>query len=263
MFFPSVSIVITTFNRKKYLETVLPQYRKINYPNYKIIVCDDCSTDGTQEYLKSNSYLYDSLFLSKVNLGVTNSRNQGVNRNPADFYALVDDDAVHDPNWLKEAISVLTTWHDIGAVTTQRPLYELLEKEDILSALDLQLIRKNDVKAMLVQFIGSCMLFSHEVWEKVGAMSSHPEKRCGISRYSARISKAKYKVARTFPAYSESIDMPSHPLSLRFNDYNEGYTKVVAPADMQTVDHYNDGINRCIEFTKNHFINEDGLIIKK
>ena len=262
MFSPSVSVVITTFNRKKYLEMVLPQYRNLNYPNYKIIVCDDCSTDGTQEYLKNNSHFYDSVFLSKVNLGVTNSRNQGVNRNPADFYALIDDDATHNPNWLKEAISILTTWHDIGAVTTQRPLYELLENENILSALDLQLIQKEDVKAMLIKYIGSCMIFSHNVWEKVEPMS-HPQKRCGIARYSDRITKAGYKVARTFPAYSESIDMPSHPLSLRFNDYNESYTRIVAPMEMQSVDHYNKGINQCIEFTKENFINDEGFVVKK
>ena len=262
MLYPSVSVIVTTYNRKKYLQHVLEHYRNVtDYPNYKLIVCDDCSNDGTQEYLRENPGLYDGLFISNANLGVTNSRNQGVVRNPADFYALIDDDTMHRVGWLSEAVNILTTWKDIGAVTTQRPLYELLEHENIYSALDLQLIKKDNVQAMLIKYIGSSMVFSHEVWHKVGAMS-HPEKRSGICRYSDRISKAGYKVARTYPAFSESIDMPSHPLSLRFTEYNDSYTTQVAPESMQNVGHYNKGIDECMRFYATHKINDDGYVVE-
>lgn len=258
----TVSIIYTTYNRKKYLEYTLAQYKEVDagYP-YKLVVCDDCSTDGTQQYLLDNPHLYDSLFLSKANLGVTNSRNQGIVQNPADYYVLVDDDTTHTKNWLYQMMSILTTWNDIGSVTSQRPLYELLEHPEVFSALDLQLIKKDGVHAMLIKYIGSCMAFSHEVWTKVGA-HSHTEKRCSIGRYSTRITKAGYKVARTFPAYSESIDMPSHPLSLRFTDLNESYTKQVAPVEMQNNTHYNNGIEECIRFYATHQINQDGFIVE-
>jgi len=258
----SVSVIVTTYNRKKYLEYTLPRYKEIDagYP-HKLIVCDDFSTDGTQQYLLDNPHLYDSLFLSKANLGVTNSRNQGIVQNPADFYVLVDDDTTHEPNWLFQMISILTTWKDIGSVTSQRPLYELLEHPHIYSALDLQLREQGDIKAMLIQYIGSCMAFSHDIWKKIGAQS-HTERRSGICRYSHRITKAGYKVARTYPAYSESIDMPTHPLSLRFTELNDSYTTQVAPIEMQSNTHFNKGIDECMRFYATHKIDEDGCVVE-
>jgi len=258
----SVSVIVTTYNRKKYLEHTLAQYKKIDagYP-YKLIVCDDFSTDGTQQYLLDNPHLYDSLFLSKANLGVTNSRNQGIIQNPADFYVLVDDDTTHTEGWLYQMIMILTTWKDIGSVTSQRPLYELLEHPHIYSALDLQLIKKDDIQAMLIKYIGSCMAFSHDIWNKVGP-HAHNEKRSSICRYSHRITKAGYKVARTFPAYSESIDMPTHPLSLRFTELNDSYTKQVAPVEMQNNTHYNNGIDECMRFYATHQINDAGFVVE-
>lgn len=276
----SVSIILTTYNRLDYLKTVLPHYRKVTkYPNYKLIIADDCSTDGTQEWLKeiqNQTYQYeledgslsspvkyfDGLFLSTANLGVTNSRNQGIVRNKADYYVLVDDDTMHKKGWLTEAVSILDTHQNIGAVTTQRPLYELLEKPEILSALDKYLLIKNDVKVMITEYLGSCIVFSDKIWNKIGA-TSHTEKRSGICRYSNRITRAGYLVGRTLPAFSESIDMPQHELSLRFGKYKDSYTAKVAPESMQKLEHYTHGIKQCINFDSKHYINDLGQVVEK
>jgi len=264
--YPKVSVVVTTYNRKDYLQRVLAHYRDVTlYPNYKLIVCDDHSTDGTQQMLrkmKESGGYFDDLFISSHNLGVTNSRNQGISRNKADYYVLVDDDTMHIKGWLTEAIKILEAFPKIGSVTTQRPLWELLDEPEKLSALDLQLIKKDDVQAMLIKYIGSCMVFSHGIWKKIGPMS-HPEKRSGICRYSHRITDRGYLVARTYPPMSESIDMPQHKHTLRFTKYKESYTKKVAPVNMQQLKHYEDGINQCLEFDKTHYINEDGYVIRR
>ena len=114
---------------------------------------------------------------------------------------------------------------------------------------------------MLIKYIGSCMTIRQDVWDKVGAMS-HPEKRCGICRYSDRVVRAKYDVARTYPPKSESIDMPQHKDSLRFSKFNE-YTKEIAPVSMQNVDFYNAGIEECRKFDASHRIDENGFVILK
>jgi glycosyltransferase involved in cell wall biosynthesis len=266
MNYPRVSVIITTYNRKGYLEKTLPTYRSVtDYPNYKIIVVDDCSTDGTKELLESwnDGRYFDDYIISSSNLGVTSSRNQGIIRNPADYYALVDDDTKHCNGWLSEAIKILETFSNIGAVTTQRPLWELSEEPEKLSSLDQQLIidEKTKIQAMIIKYIGSCMVFPHRVWKKVGPFS-HPSKRCGICRYSNRISQKSFLVARTYPPFSESIDMPQHKDSLRFKDYFDGYTAKIAPKDMQNIEFYEKGINECKEFHRTHFIDylDNGIV---
>lgn len=44
---PSVSIIITSRNYVEYLQTLLPTLLSQDYPDYEVVVVDDCSTDGT------------------------------------------------------------------------------------------------------------------------------------------------------------------------------------------------------------------------
>jgi glycosyltransferase involved in cell wall biosynthesis len=237
------------------------------YPDYRLVVCDDCSQDGTRELLQewNDSGYFDGLFLSEVNLGVTNSRNQGIVRNPADYYVLVDDDTMHVKGWLSSAVRILESF-GFGAVTTQRPLWELLEEPDKLTPLDRKLYRKTVdgeiLQAMEIVHIGSCMIFPHSTWEKTGPMS-HPEKRSGICRYSHRITDKGMKVARIYPPMSESIDMPTHPYSRRFTDYMDSYTRIVAPENMQNEKYYEWNINDCRNFDETHYVDTDGRILER
>lgn len=49
---PSVSIVVPARNEAKTIEPALRSLRKLDYPNYEVIVVDDRSTDGTGEIIR-------------------------------------------------------------------------------------------------------------------------------------------------------------------------------------------------------------------
>ena len=52
---PFVSIVICTKNRQDALETyALPSVQKLNDPNFEVVVVDDASSDGTQQFLRDD-----------------------------------------------------------------------------------------------------------------------------------------------------------------------------------------------------------------
>ena len=51
MYLPMIGIVIPVFNRIEYTVQCLRSLRKIEYPNFKIIVVNDGSTDGTPEVI--------------------------------------------------------------------------------------------------------------------------------------------------------------------------------------------------------------------
>jgi GT2 family glycosyltransferase len=64
---PKVSIVIVNYNGKNLLESLLKSISKSAYKNYKIIVVDNNSADGSQEFVKN--YKSIKLVANKKNLG--------------------------------------------------------------------------------------------------------------------------------------------------------------------------------------------------
>ena len=54
---PLVAIVILNYNGKHYLEKFLPSVINSSYANKKIVVADNCSFDGSVEWLKATMKL--------------------------------------------------------------------------------------------------------------------------------------------------------------------------------------------------------------
>lgn len=73
---PLVSIAIITYNQKDYLRECIESCLAQDYPNFEIIVADDCSTDGTQQMLKEYSEKYPGKFVLKLA-----EKNQGITQN--------------------------------------------------------------------------------------------------------------------------------------------------------------------------------------
>jgi len=70
-----VSILIPTYNRKKLVERAINSALKQTYKKIEIIISDNCSTDGTLEYLQE-------LYGNNKNIKIfDNSTNKGSVRN--------------------------------------------------------------------------------------------------------------------------------------------------------------------------------------
>ncbi len=52
----TVSVVMCTYNGEKYLREQMDSILAQTYPIHEIIVCDDCSTDGTMNILQELRY---------------------------------------------------------------------------------------------------------------------------------------------------------------------------------------------------------------
>lgn len=99
---PQVSVVINTYNRAASLDVTLRSLRRINYPNFEVIVVNGPSTDTTMENLKAHASYIRVGTCSDRNLSV--SRNVGIDMARGHLVAFLDDDAVPDPNWLDDAV---------------------------------------------------------------------------------------------------------------------------------------------------------------
>ena len=102
-----VSIVIPTFNRKDLLKKTLKSLFNQTCPKdkYEIIVCDDGSTDGTEEIVrelikKSPCVLR---YYKQKNRGVASAMNLGISNAKGDIIGFTGDDCIVSPTWIEQA----------------------------------------------------------------------------------------------------------------------------------------------------------------
>jgi len=95
---PSVSLIIPTFNRAKYLRATVESLLTQTYPILEMIIVDDGSTDATPELVPQLPG--NPLYLRKENGGRASSINHGVRHAKGDLIWVFDDDDIARPDSL-------------------------------------------------------------------------------------------------------------------------------------------------------------------
>ncbi|MDD3043219.1 MAG: glycosyltransferase family 2 protein [Methanosarcinaceae archaeon] len=111
-------MIILNFNGKEDTLECLESLKKLNYTNYKIILVDNGSTDGSVEILK-NTYPAMEIIENGENLGFSEGNNVGIRKsieNKTDYLLLLNNDTVVDPNFLGELVNVAERDPTIGIV---------------------------------------------------------------------------------------------------------------------------------------------------
>jgi GT2 family glycosyltransferase len=202
---PRASIIIVTYNNialnRLCLESII---RNTAYPNYEIIVVDNNSADGTQDYLlrlaASRSNL--KVILNQKNEGFARANNQGINESSGQYIVLLNNDTIVPPAWLTRLIFHLRdervgligpvtnfagnearietnyrTWAEMENFAAER-----MRSHDGLIA---------DIK-MLAMF---CVAFRRQVYEEIGPL----DEQFGLGMfedddYSLRVKARGYRV---------------------------------------------------------------------
>jgi O-antigen biosynthesis protein len=99
-----VSVVVATYNGSRTLANCLESLRRLNYPNYEVIVVDDGSKDSTPEIAKQFS---NARYLRQSNQGLSAARNAGIRAATGEIVAFTDDDCRADEDWLYYLVSDL------------------------------------------------------------------------------------------------------------------------------------------------------------
>ncbi len=101
-----VSIIIPTYNSKKYIKRTIDCLFKQTYQKIELIFVDDCSTDGTFHYLKNLKKKFKKknikLFKTKKNSGtVAVPRNLGIKKAKGELICFLDSDDYWEQNKLE------------------------------------------------------------------------------------------------------------------------------------------------------------------
>ena len=97
------SIIIPLFNEVKTIEQLILSLQDQSMPSdeYQVIAVDDCSTDGTREYLQSLKFKGNfKLIEQKENLGLSSARNRGIEASDSDILLFIDGDMEVYHDWV-------------------------------------------------------------------------------------------------------------------------------------------------------------------
>ena len=102
---PMVSVVICAYNAERTMLPCLESLRKIDYPNFEVVIVDDGSRDATAQIAMN---FPEFRLIRQPNKGLSVARNVGLHAARGDLIAYTDSDCVVDPHWLTLMVRTLT-----------------------------------------------------------------------------------------------------------------------------------------------------------
>jgi GT2 family glycosyltransferase len=118
-----VSIIIVNWNGRELLQECLESLRRQAYRAFSVILVDNGSHDGSRAFV-SEHYPEVSIVALPDNRGFAAANNVALNMVETEFVALLNNDAVPDPLWLKSLVEALEENPQAGLAASKMLLYD-------------------------------------------------------------------------------------------------------------------------------------------
>jgi len=127
---PLVSIVTPSYNSMPYIKATVKSVQSQTYINIEHIVMDGGSTDGTIEFLQSQTQL---IWKSESDRGQSHALNKGFHLAKGEIIGWLNSDDTYEPNAITEAVKFLTANPYIGMVYSDVQIID--EKDQLIGKL--------------------------------------------------------------------------------------------------------------------------------
>ena len=117
------SILIPTFNRRKYLEKTLETILDQNYSNYELIVSDSGSSDDTWEYLQKLDYTNLKIIKPEKKLSEVENFEFIINQAKGEWIVLIGDDDGVLPEFFTNIDEIIMKHPDVEAISSRSGYY--------------------------------------------------------------------------------------------------------------------------------------------
>jgi glycosyltransferase involved in cell wall biosynthesis len=113
-----VSVCVPTYNRAGYLAQALGTLRAQTFDDFELVVVDNCSTDGTAEFVGSQRDPRLRYHRNERNLGSRGNWNRCLDLAQGEFVAICHDDDLYAPDFLRRGVNVLDAHPRVAFVHT-------------------------------------------------------------------------------------------------------------------------------------------------
>lgn len=117
-----VTVVIPNYNGIKYVDKCLDSLKKQTYKEFKVIIIDNASTDGSLELIEEN-YEEFQLVKNSINTGFCKAVNQGIEIADTEYVLLLNNDTELDDNFLTEIVETMEKSDNIFSVSSKMISY--------------------------------------------------------------------------------------------------------------------------------------------
>jgi GT2 family glycosyltransferase len=186
-------IGLTTFNRLELTKKCISNLLLNTSEPFELAIADNCSTDGTREYLKDlySQNLIQNLILFDKNYGVAPASNSIWEKYSNHYYIKLDNDIlIKNPQWLTEMLDIIEDNNNTFFVA-----YSFLKQLKNISYPVLQLNSRHFVQLPEANLGGACICIPPEIHSTLGYWSEdyapYGEEDTDYS-YRARLSNLKF-----------------------------------------------------------------------
>ncbi len=110
---PKVSVIIVNFNRVNLLAECLGSLARQSFRDFETIVVDNGSNDGSRDWVAGN-FPQARVIANETNRGFCAANNQGFALARGNYFALLNNDAVADEDWLARLVAAAETHPGCG-----------------------------------------------------------------------------------------------------------------------------------------------------
>jgi glycosyltransferase involved in cell wall biosynthesis len=117
MSLPSVTIPTTSFNQVAFIQQAIVSAVEQDYDNLQVIVCDDASTDGTQDILKELALQYPQrlqIHFNEENIGGGRNRIKSLSLADGELVCYLDGDDLYLPRKINKQVAFMLDRPDIA-----------------------------------------------------------------------------------------------------------------------------------------------------
>ena len=113
-----VTIVIPNYNGKHFMEPCLASLDKQTYKDFKLLVVDNASSDGSIPYMKEFYPEIEVIALDK-NYGFSKAVNVGIQHSKTPYVILLNNDTTVDPHYVEEMVKAIKKSKRIFSVSSK------------------------------------------------------------------------------------------------------------------------------------------------
>ena len=156
-----VSVVMPAYNCEKYIKKSIASVISQTYQNWELLVCDDCSTDGTRAVVEALAEKEPRIKYYKIpeNVGASEARNFGIEKATGRYIAFLDSDDTWHPNKLEKQLEFMHGKNCVLSCTA----YEYVNENGEKTGRTVKPFKKADYNRCL--FVGNCVGNSTAIYD--------------------------------------------------------------------------------------------------